>query len=217
MRLRVLCFGRLRELLAPEIVAELSSPATVEDLWRSLRERFPALAPYEGSIAIAVNQSFASSSTPLAAGDEIALLPPVSGGTDEPILPLSSAHTRLQREPISSAALLAQIKEGEDGAVCLFDGIVRNHSRNRRTLYLEYDAYPAMALAEMERLALESLSRFPVRDVRIVHRVGRLTPAAGSSIRSRKPCQSGRRNSSKTAQPGPTANHFHPRFRSREL
>jgi molybdopterin synthase catalytic subunit len=174
MRLRVLCFGRLRELLAPEIVAELSSPATVEDLWRSLRERFPALAPYEGSIAIAVNQSFASSSTPLAAGDEIALLPPVSGGTDEPILPLSSAHTRLQREPISSAALLAQIKEGEDGAVCLFDGIVRNHSRNRRTLYLEYDAYPAMALAEMERLALESLSRFPVRDVRIVHRVGRL-------------------------------------------
>jgi molybdopterin synthase catalytic subunit len=182
MRLRVLCFGRLRELLAPEIVAELSSPATVADLWRSLRERYPALAAYEGCIAIAVNQCFASSSTPLEPGDEVALLPPVSGGSEEPVLPLSAAHARLQREPISLAALLEQIKEGEDGAVCLFDGIVRNHSRNRRTLYLEYDAYSAMALAEMERLALEALTRFQVRDVRIVHRVGRLEIGESSVV-----------------------------------
>jgi MoaE-MoaD fusion protein len=174
MRLRVLCFGQLREIVAPEIVAELSLPATVGDLWRSLREQYPALAPYDGAIAIAVNQTFASSSTPLSEGDEVALLPPVSGGLPEPVLPLVSAHARLQREPIDSAALPAQIKDGEDGAVCLFDGIVRNHSRNRRTLYLEYDAYPAMALAEMERLAIEALARFPVRDLRIVHRVGRL-------------------------------------------
>ncbi len=70
--------------------------------------------------------------------------------------------------------VLAHIKEGEDGAVCLFDGIVRNHSRNRRTLYLEYEAYPAMALAGMEALAQEALAGFPIRDLRIVHRVGRL-------------------------------------------
>ncbi len=61
MQLRVLCFGRLRELIAPEIAAELSSPATVADLWRSLREQHPALAAYDGAIAVAVNQSFASS------------------------------------------------------------------------------------------------------------------------------------------------------------
>ncbi len=73
-----------------------------------------------------------------------------------------------------AAPLLAQIKAGEDGAVCLFDGIVRNHTRNRRTLYLEYDSYPAMAMAGMERLAMQALAGFPVRDVRIVHRVGRL-------------------------------------------
>ena len=173
MRLRVLCFGRLRDLLAPEIVAELSAPATVDDLWRTLCEQHSVLAPYDGAIAIAVNQCFATSSTLLAEGDEVALLPPVSGGLPEPVLPISSAHARLQRERIDPE-LLAEIKNPEDGAVCLFDGIVRNHSRNRRTIYLEYEAYPAMALAGMEKLVLDALARFPVRDVRIVHRVGRL-------------------------------------------
>lgn len=174
MRLRVLCFGRLRELLAPEIFVELTSPATVADLWKLLLERYPALAPYDRAIAIAVNQTFASSSTPLSPGDEVALLPPVSGGSPEPSLPLVSAHARLQRETIDSAALLAHTRDGEDGAVCVFDGIVRNHTRNRRTLYLEYDAYPSMALAEMEKLAAEALTRFAVRDLRIVHRIGHL-------------------------------------------
>jgi len=174
MLLQVLCFGRLRELIAPQLAVELSSPATVADLWRTLREQHPALSAYEKSIAIAVNQSFASSSTELAEGDEVALLPPVSGGLAEPELPLFSAHAGLQREPIDSTALLAHIKAAEDGAVCLFDGIVRNHSRNRRTLYLDYDSYPAMALAGMEKLAVEALAAYPVRDVRIIHRVGRL-------------------------------------------
>jgi molybdopterin synthase catalytic subunit len=174
MRFRVLCFGRLRDLLAPEISAELSTPATVADLWRTLCEQHPALAPYDGAIAIAVNQCFASSTTVLAEGDEVALLPPVSGGLPESVLPLSSAHACLQRERIDLETLLSGIKEGEDGAVCMFDGIVRNHSRNRRTLYLEYESYPAMAVAGMEKLAVDALAGFPVRDVRIVHRVGRL-------------------------------------------
>jgi molybdopterin synthase catalytic subunit len=178
MRLRILCFGQLRETLAPEISAELPPLATVADLWRTLRDQHPQLAAYDGAIAIAVNQSFASLSTSLAPGDEVALLPPVSGGRVEPpaelTLPLASAHARLQREPIDSALLGAQLKHGEDGAVVMFDGVVRNHTRNRRTLYLEYDSYPAMALAEMERLAVEALALYPIRDLRIVHRIGRL-------------------------------------------
>jgi molybdopterin synthase catalytic subunit len=174
MRLQVFCFGRLRELLAPEVVIELSSPSTVAELWKALRVQYPALAPFEGAVAIAVNQSFALPSTPLAEGDEVALLPPVSGGHAGPALPFVAAHASLQREPLDAATLLAQIKDGEDGAVCLFDGIVRNHTRGRRTLYLEYDAYPAMALAEMEKLALHALSAFAVRDLRIVHRIGRI-------------------------------------------
>jgi molybdopterin synthase catalytic subunit/molybdopterin converting factor small subunit len=186
MRIQVLCFGSLRELLAPHVEVELALPATAGDLWRTLRERYPALARYEGAIAIAVNQSFASHSTALAPGDQVALLPPVSGGSaDAPApesLPLISAHARLQREAIDSAAMLAGIKAGEDGAACLFDGIVRNHTRNRPTLYLEYDAYPGMALAEMEKLAAEALANFAVRDVRIAHRVGRLEIGESSVV-----------------------------------
>jgi MoaE-MoaD fusion protein len=182
MRIQVLCFGTLRELLAPQLAVELPLPATAGDLWRSLREQYPALVPYEGAVAIAVNQAFATPATALQPGDQVALLPPVSGGSDhgpneaapEAPLPLVSTHARLQREPIDSAALLAGIKAGEDGAVCLFDGIVRNHTRARRTLYLEYDSYPAMAIAEMEKLAVEALTSFAVREVRIAHRVGRL-------------------------------------------
>lgn len=174
MRLRLLCFGRLREILAPELIFELTAPATVAELWQSLRAQYPALAPYDGTVAIAVNQAFASPATPLAEGDEVALLPPVSGGLGEPVLPLVSAHARLQRESIESAVLLADCKQAEDGAACLFDGIVRNNTRGRRTLYLEYDSYPAMALAEMEKLAQQALSSYAVRDVRIAHRIGRL-------------------------------------------
>lgn len=182
MQIRVLCFGRLRDIVATETVADLPQSATVGDLWQSLLAKHPALAPYNGAVAIAVNQSFASSATPLSAGDEVALLPPVSGGLPDPQLPLSSAHACLQRDPINSTALMASLKQGEDGAVCLFDGIVRNHTRTRRTLYLEYDSYPAMAVSEMEKLATEALARFPIRDLRIVHRVGRLEISESSVL-----------------------------------
>ncbi len=192
MRIQVLCFGSLRELLAPQIEVELSVSATAGDLWRKLLERYPALAPYEGAAAIAVNQAFASSTTALAPGDQVALLPPVSGGSPEaPMprvlpqavsLPLVSVHARLQREPIDSTRMLAEIKAGEDGAACLFDGIVRNHTRNRPTLYLEYDSYPEMALAQMEKLAEEALGKFAVREVRIAHRVGRLEIGESSIV-----------------------------------
>ena len=75
---------------------------------------------------------------------------------------------------IPSEAILAEIKAGEDGAVVLFDGIVRNNTRGRQTLHLVYEAYEAMALAQMKGLVEEALKRFPVRDVVLVHRLGKL-------------------------------------------
>jgi molybdopterin synthase catalytic subunit len=172
MQIRLLCFGRLREIIAAEQRLDLPEGTTVAALWQQLRAQHPALAPYEGAVAVAINQNFASAESLLHEGDEVALLPPVSGGSPE--APLSTAHARLQWEPIDSAAVQEQIKAPEDGALCVFDGIVRNHTRNRRTLYLVYEGYSAMAVAEMERLANEALSRFAVRDLRIVHRLGRL-------------------------------------------
>jgi molybdopterin synthase catalytic subunit len=93
-------------------------------------------------------------------------LPPVSGGCT----PVVSLVT----EPIDSALLLKNIKQGEDGAVVVFDGIVRNNTRGRRTLYLIYEAYQEMALRQMRALAQEAMVVHRVRDVSIVHRLGRL-------------------------------------------
>lgn len=87
----------------------------------------------------------------------------------------STSEIALTRDPIDSEKLVAAAKRGEDGAVVVFDGIVRNHSRGRQTLYLDYEAYEEMALKQMDELVREARSRFSVRQVTIVHRLGRLT------------------------------------------
>jgi molybdopterin synthase catalytic subunit len=87
---------------------------------------------------------------------------------------LDSDSIRLQREPIDAGALVAAVKEGEAGAVVVFDGIVRNNTRDRRTLYLDYESYEAMALSQMQGLARDAQQRFGVRRVALVHRLGRL-------------------------------------------
>jgi molybdopterin synthase catalytic subunit len=76
--------------------------------------------------------------------------------------------------PIDAEAVVAGVKAGADGAVCVFDGIVRDNTRGRRTLHLDYEAYREMALEQMEGLAAEAVSRFGVREVAMVHRLGRL-------------------------------------------
>jgi molybdopterin synthase catalytic subunit len=76
--------------------------------------------------------------------------------------------------PIAAEAIVAGMKAGGDGAVCVFDGIVRDNTRGRRTLHLDYEAYREMALEQMQRLAQEAIAKFGVRDLALVHRLGRL-------------------------------------------
>lgn len=80
----------------------------------------------------------------------------------------------INNAPIDSAAIMDAMKAGADGAVCTFDGIVRNNTRGRETLYLDYEAYEQMAIEQMRGLAGEAVTKFGVRDVALVHRVGRL-------------------------------------------
>lgn len=77
-------------------------------------------------------------------------------------------------EVLPVAEVLDQIKAGPDGAICTFEGIVRNHTRDRQTLYLDYEAYREMALKQMQALATDALAQFKIRDVAILHRLGRL-------------------------------------------
>lgn len=129
-----------------------------------------------GSLAIAVNREYASISHVLCDGDEVALLPPVSGGSvsGPNAADASAIQIRLQQEPIQREAVLMGLAAPSDGAVLVFEGIVRDNSRGRRTCFLEYEAYEPMARSEMEKLAGEALRRFAIRGVSIAHRTGRL-------------------------------------------
>lgn len=84
--------------------------------------------------------------------------------------------------PIETAAIVDAIKAGEDGAVCVFDGIVRDNTRGRKTLHLDYEAYREMALEQMEALARQAVVQFGVREVALVHRLGRLCVGESSVL-----------------------------------
>jgi MoaE-MoaD fusion protein len=168
MHVRVLLFGILKDII-PEAVDSLQMPAgaTVATLLDHFRAQAPQQDQLWTSLAVAVNHEYAFPTQPLADGDEVALLPPVSGGSQAP-------YVALVQEPIQSDALVSQLKQGEDGAVVVFDGIVRNNTRGRRTLYLVYEAYEEMALKQMQALAQEAIQGFAIRDVLLVHRLGKL-------------------------------------------
>jgi molybdopterin synthase catalytic subunit len=169
MEVRVLSFGVLKDWLGSSAATvELPEGATVADLLQRLgdgQDAHPS-AQLLRSIAVSVNAEFAAAAQVLREGDEVGLLPPVSGGTAE--------FAALTRQPIDAAKLIAAAKQGEDGAVVVFDGIVRNNTRGRQTLYLDYEAYEEMALKQMDALAVEARTRFGVRQVAMVHRLGRL-------------------------------------------
>jgi MoaE-MoaD fusion protein len=179
MRVRVLFFGMLKDL-AGRSSEDLALPdgALVRDLLAHYSSEAPRMKEALASIAVAVNQEYAGPEVVLKSEDEVALLPPVSGGSEgeTPSGQLASRrhYASIVRDAIDTQGLLARIKHGEDGAAVVFEGVVRNQTRGRRTLYLVYEAYEEMALAEMEKLAEQALKQFAVRDVALVHRLGRL-------------------------------------------
>src|ERR1700676_5353052 len=127
MRVRVLFFGRLKDIVgSAEDQAELSEGARVEDLFERYGRTFPALAEFRPSVAASVNQEFAEWRTPLASGDEVAFLPPVSGGAIPAGAAIEEDLFALIRSPIETTEIVAQLKAAPDGAVVVFEGIVRN-------------------------------------------------------------------------------------------
>ncbi len=175
MQVRVLPFGVLRDWLgAASVTVELPDGATVGELLERLRAS--GQVDMLRGIAVSVNAEYANVGHVLREGDEVGLLPPVSGGSGELENAAEDAPvvTALTHEPIDAEKRIAALKRGEDGAVVVFDGIVRNHTRGRQTLYLDYEAYEEMARKQMEELAQEARSRFGVRQVTLIHRLGRL-------------------------------------------
>ena len=172
MQVRVLFFGSLRDLLgrSSEMVSLPEGAPLSQLLDRYTREK-PDLNKFLPSIALSVNQEYATHDLRLKDRDEVALLPPVSGGTETT---LSGQFCTIVRNKIDVAGLVEMLKKPEDGGVVVFEGIVRNHTRGRRTLYLEYEAYEGMAVKQMDELVSSATTKFAIDQARIVHRLGRM-------------------------------------------
>jgi molybdopterin converting factor subunit 1 len=182
MRVRVLFFGMLKDLAGKSSeLLELPESASVADVLAYYQAHIPRFKESLPSMAMAVNQQYAGPETKLKLDDEVALLPPVSGGSGKSAGETPARqpagrqrYASIVREAIDTQRVLASIKRGEDGAAVVFEGVVRNQTRGRKTLYLDYEAYEEMALQQMEALAAQSLQQFQIRDVALVHRLGRL-------------------------------------------
>jgi MoaE-MoaD fusion protein len=174
MQVRVLFFGVLRDVAGRSAeVLNLSEPATVSDVLAHYQASLPAFRPLAESLAMSINQEYARPEARLHPGDEVGLLPPVSGGSAGSTINAGNC-VQMVREKIDSASMLENLNCPADGAMVTFEGVVRDNSRGRRTLFLDYEAYEEMALKQMNGLVEAALARFPIRQVKIVHRLGRL-------------------------------------------
>jgi MoaE-MoaD fusion protein len=188
MRIRVLLFGQLQDIVGrEEDHLDLQPEAQVSAVLGYYSEKFPRFQGLVSSIACSVNREYSSGSAILREGDEVGLLPPVSGGNgviknSKKAEDLRSEHCTIVRDVIRVEDIRDGLARPEDGALTLFEGVVRNNSRGRRALFLDYEAYERMALNEMEKLAQAALERFSIRDVRLVHRLGRLQIGEASIV-----------------------------------
>lgn len=180
MRVQVLFFGPLREIAGTDAEpVDCGEGATLGSLFEKYATRFPQIAAMRASIVLARNREFAPLSTAIADGDEIAFLPPVSGGSaSDP----NADIAEITDSPIDARALAARLLRGADGAVVTFEGVTRDNSKGRRTLRLEYEAYRPMAIEKIQAIIREAKTQFAVDRVGIIHRLGRLEIGEASVV-----------------------------------
>jgi molybdopterin synthase catalytic subunit len=177
MKIGVLFFGVLKDVFGrTSETIDLPEGACVREMLSYYSRGAPQFEAMIPSLAISVNQEYSQVDRMLQDGDEVGLLPPVSGGSgDEGKIPSETGgEVRIIREPIDAESVVEGLKRRSDGAVVVFDGVVRDNTRGRRTLYLEYEAYETMALKQMKSLAADARARSDVRAASIIHRLGRL-------------------------------------------
>lgn len=178
VKIKVLFFGVVKDITGvSEDSIEVPAGATLGDVFSFYAARFEALAAMSGSVLMAANHDFSPRTRLLAEGDEVAFLPPVSGGESPFTQETETAEGHffaLTRRPIDTAALRARLLAGHDGAIVLFEGVVRNNSGGRSTRYLDYECYEPMAIKVMARIGMEIAASHEISRVAIVHRLGRM-------------------------------------------
>jgi len=166
MRIRLRLFASVKDIVGQrELTLDLPEGTTTAELLERIARDHPRLRTMAPTLLLAVNREYAEGTRILADGDEVALIPPVSGGTD---------RYQITEGPVSLDPLVASAARNTSGAVATFLGIVREFARGRQVSYLEYDAYPEMATAKMRQIGEEIRKQWPVDRIAIVHRIGRL-------------------------------------------
>jgi molybdopterin converting factor subunit 1 len=167
---RARLFARLREQAGTDAAnVEVPAGSTVADVYDAVKHTHPGLQADQSVVRAALNQEFAGWDAVVADGDEVAFIPPVSGG----------AHAvgvlfELTTRPLDARRMETAVAHAGAGAICTFTGIVRDSSRGRSVTHLEYEAYSEMATAQMRKIAEEIADRWPEARVAMAHRTGRL-------------------------------------------
>jgi molybdopterin synthase catalytic subunit len=173
---RVLFFGAARDSVgSSETEVSLKTRSKAAEAFAEILRRYPDLHRFGRSLLFAVNEEYAVDDREIVEGDELAVFPPVSGGSGKKTAE-TVAHDfyELTTDPLDPGAIARRVVLPQCGATVTLDGYAREWTKGRRTLYLEYEAYAPMALKEMERLGREARERFDIRYIGIVHRTGRL-------------------------------------------
>jgi molybdopterin synthase catalytic subunit len=182
---QVLFFGLLKEIVGrSEDRIEVPPGGRLQDVFEYYAKQFPHLKDLAGSIVLARNQTFSSPAEPIADGDEVAFLPPVSGGSGytHRIQDPDGSFFALTRDPIRTCEIKRQILTPSDGAVVDFEGVVRNNTKGRPTMYLDYECYEAMAVKMMAELGREIRQALPITRIALVHRLGRMEIGEASVV-----------------------------------
>ena len=177
---RVLFFGAARDAVGQaEVDFVLQGTPTAESAFAAVMKKFPDLARFGRSLLFAVNQEYAQADREVHDGDELAVFPPVSGGSSKAAdSPTTDKYKHdffeLTTNPIDVGSVARRVVLPECGATVTLDGYAREWTRGRRTLHLVYEAYEPMAQRELKRLGTETHQRFDIAHIGIVHRTGRL-------------------------------------------
>jgi molybdopterin converting factor subunit 1 len=179
MQVKVLFFGILKDIVGKaEESLEVPPGTTLGSIFARYSQRYETLEGKRPSILFARNREFAAAETVLGDNDEVAFLPPVSGGSVN-----GDGHIfEIVRDVIDSRKFVERLQRPEDGAVVTFEGVVRNNTKGRPTTHLEYECYEGMAKEQMARIGREIASQFAIGRIGLVHRLGRLEIGEASVV-----------------------------------
>jgi MoaE-MoaD fusion protein len=178
MQVKLLFFASLKDIVGSrQLQLDLPQGATVKDVLARLESAYPKMKAYRPVVLTAVNEEYVDQHAAVNDGDEVAIFPPVSGGEVDSI-PLVIRRAgelyQITRDVIHAQKIARELLRGEDGAICVFEGVVRNNSKGKRTLHLVYEAYETMALKKLEEIGIFIRQAWDIDGVAMIHRLGHM-------------------------------------------